>query len=148
MPGEQFEWQRRIKEVEREHSAIRLATDRLLGEAQRDPTVLEGSLRTRDIVHASERLDGTYIIRLFAEFETGLRLFWATRRNTEPPVRDLVNGVAALCVIPDDDRDSAHAVREYRNTLVHEREDQTEPISLADARSHLCRFFSFLPMNW
>ncbi len=32
MPHELFEWQEKIKAVEREHSATRLATERLLAE--------------------------------------------------------------------------------------------------------------------
>ena len=52
---------------------MRLAVDRLLEGARRDPTILSGDLNLHDIINASERLEGTYIIRLFAEFETGLR---------------------------------------------------------------------------
>src|SRR4051812_17879137 len=139
------EWQTRIKAVEREHSATRLATDRLLTSAQRDPTVLRVDLAYRDIVRASAGLDGTYLIRLFAEFETGLRLFWDTRRDTNPRTRDLLDGVAAMCGIPDEQRDNAHLVRDYRNSLVHEREEEMEPIPIAVARGYLCHFFSFLP---
>ena len=43
----------------------------------------------------SVRLEGTYVIRLFAEFETGLRLYWATIRQTEPPTQHLLDGIAA-----------------------------------------------------
>ena len=98
----------------------------------------------------AERLDGTYIIRLFAEFETGLRLFWPTAKGTDPPsrTRDLLDGVAAYRRIPHDELKNAHAVREYRNLLVHERDEAMEPIPIADARHQLIKFFSFLPPNW
>jgi hypothetical protein len=69
------EWQTRIKAVEREYVAARQATDRFLESTHRDPTLLRGDLRYREIVRASENLEGTYLIRLFAEFETGLRLY-------------------------------------------------------------------------
>src|SRR5688500_334714 len=104
------EWLTRIKAVEREHSAMRLAADHLLEAAQADPTLIRGDLRRRDIVHAAVGLDGTYVIRLFAEFETGLRQYWETTRASHPPMRDLVNGVAATCGIPDDQRDNVHLV--------------------------------------
>jgi hypothetical protein len=39
-------------------------------------------------------------------------------------------------------------VREYRNALVHEREDQPDKLPMAVARSYLCHFFSFLPQQW
>jgi hypothetical protein len=152
MPHKLHEWLRRIKAVEREYSAVRIATDRLLAAAERDPTILprDQAVRVRDIRDASARLDGTYIIRLFAEFESGLRVFWSTRRKTETPgrTRDLLDGIAASQRIPNDQSLNAHAVREYRNALVHERDELKLPISIAEARSDLCRFFAFLPPEW
>ena len=82
MPHNRHDWLRRIKAIEREHSSTRLALDRLLEEARRDPTILTGDLKFHDIVVASDRLEGTYIIRLFAEFETGLR---RSGRRSEGP---------------------------------------------------------------
>lgn len=150
MPHKLYGWLRRIKSVEREHSATRLAIDRLLAMAEHDSTILERDIAVRDVRHASDRLDGTYVIRLFAEFETGLRLFWSSARGTDPPsrTRDLIDGVAATRRIPYDQLQDAHAVRDYRNSLVHEREEAIEAIPIADARGHLCRFFSFLPPDW
>jgi len=142
------EWQTRIKAVEREHWAIRQATDRFKEQARRDPTILEGGLRHRDIDHASDNLDGTYVIRLFAEFETGLRQYWDHARGTNPRTHDLLEGLAALCGVPDEQRENAHAVREYRNSLVHEREEESEVVPVDTARGYLCRFFSFLPPRW
>jgi hypothetical protein len=148
MPHDLRGWIRRIRAIELDHSSTRLALDRLLVEARRDPMILEGSLKLQDIVNASGRLEGTYIIRLFAEFETGLRLFWATIRDTEPPTQHLLEGIAARRGIPPDRLAGAHAVREYRNSLVHERDDGVAPISIAEARGRLCRFFAFLPPTW
>ena len=152
MPRKLDEWLGRIKGIEREQTAIRLATDRLLAMVEGDPTAIpaDSALRIRDLRNASERLEGTYIIRLFAEFETGLRLFWPTARATQPPsrTRDLLDGIAAMRRIPNDQLLHAHTVRDYRNSLVHEREETPAPLSIAEARGHLCRFFAFLPPNW
>jgi hypothetical protein len=148
MRHERDEWILRIKAVEREHSAIRFATDRLLNDVRADPTILDADLRPRDVVSASDGVDGTYVVRLFAEFETGLRLFWSSVRDTVPRTRDLLDGIAAMRGIPDFDRANADAVREYRNNLVHEREEEFEPIPVKDSRAYLCRFFSFLPRIW
>jgi hypothetical protein len=134
--------------MELDHSSTRCALDRLLVEARRDPTILGSDLKLQDIANASGRLEGTYIIRLFAEFETSLRLFWATIRDTEPPTQHLLEGIAARRGIPPDRLAGAHAVREYRNSLVHERDDGVAPISIAEARGRLCRFFAFLPPTW
>lgn len=143
------DWQRRIKAVEREFVAIRIAVDRLQLEVARDPAILRGRVEPRDLTRASEALEGTYLTHMFAEFEMGLRLFWATLRDTNPRAVDLLNSIAAQRGIPDDRRDEAHEVREYRNSLVHEREDEDiDPISLTAARSRLCTFFSFLPLEW
>lgn len=142
------EWQTRIKAVEREYSATQQATDRFQEVVHRDPTILQGDLRPRDIVHASKNLEGTYVIRLFAEFETGLRLYWDQVRDTNPRTHDLLEGLAALCGIPDEQRENVHVVREYRNTLVHEREEGIAAIPIARARGYLCHYFSFLPPKW
>jgi hypothetical protein len=148
MPNNLHHWLRRIKAIEREHESTRLAIDRLLEGARRDPTILTGDLKLHDIIIASERLDGTYIIRLFAEYETGLRLFWKTIRDTEPPTQDLLNGIAARRGIAPARIANAHTVREYRNTLVQERVEDVVAISSAEARGYLCRFFAFLPPTW
>jgi len=117
------EWQSRIKAVEREYVAMRQAADRFQRAALDDPTILQGNLRHGEIVVAAIHLEATYIIRLFAEFETGARQYWNSKWDTEPRTVDLLNGLAARCGIPDTQRDNAHSVRDYRNSLLHERAD-------------------------
>ncbi len=88
MPPNRIEWIERIKGVEREYFAVRLGVVRLLIDSRSDPAILAGSaLRPRDVEFAADRSEGTYLIRIFAEFETGLRLFWTAARGTDPPVR-------------------------------------------------------------
>lgn len=148
MPHELREWIRKIRSIERDHSSARLALDQLLDRARRDPNILGADLKLQDIINASNRLEGTYVIRLFAEFETGLRLFWATIRETEPPTKHLLDGIAARRGIPFDHLASAHQMRAYRNALVHERDEGIRPIPIAEARGSLCRFMAFLPPTW
>ena len=142
------EWQSQIKAVEREFVAMPQAAERFLQAALDDPTILQESLRHREIIGASKNLEGTYIIRLFAEFETGVRQYWGANWDTEPKTVDLLNGLAARCGIPDTQRENAHLVRDFRNGLVHEREDKLKVVAIDVARGHLCRFFSFLPPEW
>jgi hypothetical protein len=142
------EWQSRIKAVEREYVAMQQAADRFRLAALADPTILQGNLKHGEIVVATKHLEGTYFIRLFAEFETGSRQYWGANWDTDPRTADLLNGLAARCGIPDTLRDHVHSVRDYRNSLVHEREDQPETVALATARHYLCHFFSFLPRRW
>jgi hypothetical protein len=144
----QYEWQSRIKAVEREYLAMRQAADAFRESVQRDATILQSHLRPRDIVAASDNLEATYLVRLFAEFESGARQYWNTVRDTSPPTEHLMDALADRCRIPDLQRDQAHAVRSFRNALVHEREDELAEIPIANARGCLCRFFSFLPLQW
>ena len=142
------QWQSRIKSVEREYVAMRQATDRFLQHAHVDPTILLGDLRQGEIVSASRNLEGTYIVRLFAEFETGARQFWDAAWGTDIATFDLFEALAARRAIPDTDRQNGHLTREYRNSLVHEREKQPAPITIARVRRYLCTFFSYLPVEW
>lgn len=150
MPTDRVRWLKQIGAVEVEFSAMRLAIDRLSADAVRDVTILGTGLTPREVTGASERLEGTYIIRLFAEFETGLRSFWSSTRRASPPgrTRDLLDGVAATRQVPHRPLANAHAVREYRNGLVHLRDEPATPIAIAQARGHLRTFLSYLPPAW
>lgn len=128
---------------------MRLAADRLLDSARSDSAILAGICRYRDLQFASDRLEGTYTIRLFAEFEIGLRAYWrALGRITSPQAKDMIDGVASRQRVPEAHSADVHRVREWRNTLIHEREEPTDEVPLATAKRHLSRFFSFLPPNW
>ena len=107
-------------------------------------------LRSRDARNLRSHLEGTYVIRLCAEFEAGLRDAWQTAfgRPTQPPLRDLLAAVAARRLVPQDALDRADEVREYRNALVHEGASDVGPIPITDVRRHLCRFFSRWPSRW
>ena len=142
------QWQSRIKAVEREYVAMRQAADHFRQAAFDDPAILRANLQHGDIVAAAERLEGTYVIRLFAEFETGARQYWgATGRPIPGPPTcwmDWPHGAGFL--IPSGKTRSL--VAHYRNGLVHERGEEADTMPIADARHHLCHFFSFLPRRW
>lgn len=150
MPTSKFDWLQRVKTVEREHTVIRCSVDYLSSIARIDPIVLPPVIRVRDTDESLVQLEGTYVVRLFAEFETALRTFWIAVRATDPPsrTRDLVESIGVRNKIPHDHILNAHAVREFRNGLVHEREDEVAPVPIATARKHLCVFLSFLPLHW
>lgn len=148
MPYELSRIQSQVKGVEREYRAVRLATDQLLEIASLDPTQLVQNIDVRDVRNASERLESTYLIRLFAEFETALRTYWELSRDTHPPARDLIESIGRGRNVPSDWLAATHAVREYRNSLVHEGNEEVIKLTLANTRQHLCRFLSRLPENW
>lgn len=143
------DWLTQIKAVERDYSAARFAINRLLELARSDQTILRRVLDIRDLTQAGSRLEATYFIRLFAVFESGLRDFWQVqKRGRMPRTEHLLDGVASARGIPNDLLVNAHAVRRYRNSLVHEQGEEIELISRAMARGHLCTFFSRLPRTW
>lgn len=141
----------RIVAVHREYLAAAAAMDLLEERLRSDPQFgVAGGWRSRDARKLRESLEATFLLRLCAEFESGLRDAWQNffHRPTHPPMRDLLIAIATQHV-PQGWLAAADAVREYRNTLVHESgATRAEPISLADARRHLCRFFSCLPLDW
>lgn len=149
MPNEAFAWGTRIKAVEREYVVARFATDRLDQQARDDPAVLQGDLRLRDIRMLADRLEGTYILRAFAEFEQGLRNYLRAFRirvpkNAEP----LINRVRDRAHIANDDAASVHAVRLYRNTLIHDDAEPAPPVSIRDATRSLGIFIGWLQRYW
>lgn len=142
------EWHRRIKDVELEFVAARLAVDALIAALDRGTVTLPAGAKVRDVRRMSENLEGTFFIRLFAAFESGLRSYWETVRDTVPPSRDVIDAIAARRRIDDGTRLLVHTVRGYRNSLVHEGEEASDPIPLATARGHLQQFFGWLPPEW
>jgi hypothetical protein len=140
----------RIRRVEREYQIAEIAIGGLARQFRADPSALaREELRQRDFLACRDNLEATYVIRLFAEFEAGLRQVWRTLvRPTSPPTQILLDSVAARFFIPSSWLAQVHGVRLHRNSLVHETDDEIEKISLVDARSHLCRYLSRLPTTW
>jgi hypothetical protein len=154
MPHNRFEWIDRLKFVEREHRVVARAIERLRR------AILDGQDRApegtspHDLEAADENLETTYLVRLWAEFETALLSYYRFLEG-DPQARigalDLVNTLAAIRrgrAIADAVRLEVHEVREYRNSLVHERTDPTPPVGLVEARSRLNTFLGKLPDRW
>ena len=79
MPGSAaFAWMTRIKAVEREFNTARLAMARMRQQAMENPSVLAGTFEFNDMNAVLDRLEGTYLVRLFSEFETALRYYLRT----------------------------------------------------------------------
>jgi hypothetical protein len=138
----------RIKAVEREYLVIKQAVQEALS---RNPSLLRSvGLEYADFRQILENLEATYIVRLFAVFEAGVREVWANRyrRRTAPPMEVLLDSLAARRNIPQEHLTNAHAIRQYRNALLHQASDDIVPITIAQARRCLCTFFSFMPHHW
>jgi hypothetical protein len=141
----------RIRAIEREYRVGLAAANGLDERFRADPSALDAEqLKFADYRNFRDNLEATYLIRLFAEFEAGLREAWelAFRRTTIPSVRDLIDSVHAQRLLPDAWRDCVHNIRVYRNALVHEGGDDARPVALREACGDLCRFFGALPHHW
>lgn len=154
MPHDRFAWIDRLKFVEREHRLVAAAIDQL------HRAVLDGRVHPpdgttrRDLVAAAESLEATYLVRLWAEFETALLSYYRFLRG-EPRARinatDLVDTLAGVRrgrAIADTVRVEVHEVREYRNSLVHERINPAPSVHIVEARRRLNTFLGKLPEQW
>lgn len=88
MPSDKYDLIGRVKAVEREHTALRFTTDRALRSLGEGAVDLEEGLKRLDVYRASERLEGTYIIRLFSEFEVALKTILRERKVKKPKKRE------------------------------------------------------------
>lgn len=141
----------RIAQVEKEFlvaaSALRLLEERL----RANPGWGDASgWQPSDATRFSENLEATYIIRLFSEFESGLRDYWKNglKKTTRPQTEVLLNRIATISSIAQDWLDAVHEIREARNDLVHEHEGEISLISIGDVKHGLCRYFSHLREDW
>jgi hypothetical protein len=145
------DWIVRIKRAEQEWEVATAAVERFERDAQSEPAILPENSRAKDVRRTLTELPATYLVRLFAVFEAGLRGYWreGLERDTAPPMRDLLDGIASARGVQDPFLVAAHRVRAFRNALVHERDDEPESVfTLPAARRHLTRFFSYLPPDW
>jgi hypothetical protein len=136
-----YEWKSSLKAIEQEYCATRFAVDRLVTEARRDLGIVPKAIEIGHLTDAQRFLEGTYVVRLFREFETALRKFWVgIDRDTIPRMKDMVDGISSHKRIPFDISEHVHRVRKYRNNLVHERDDVVTPIPINEAGSRLSLF--------
>ncbi len=148
MTSERVALVRRLDAVEREYDVTRVAVDRLLADIRRDPTAV--GLPARVVTETAARLSGTAVVILFAAFEAGVRGFWGTvaGKNPQCRARDLLDGVAARRSVPPATLAAAHAVREYRNALIHGSDTPPTAVDVSTARRPLGRYSPRLPPTW
>ncbi|MHC5539471.1 hypothetical protein ACYOEI_14735 [Singulisphaera rosea] len=144
----------RLKATRREYTVVADAVQRLRDavRAHQVPAPQDSSLR--DYNAAARQLEPTYLVRLWAEFETALRSY---RRhvignpNENLRASDLIDwaqGIQEGRKVDARTRELVHEVREYRNSLVHERDDMVLAIDIEEARRRLSTYLSKLPDQW
>ena len=101
-----------------------------------------------------KNLEATYIIRMYAEFEAGLRDYWKThrKRRSHPQMLHLIRDLIPNQSFSQDIIDRADDVRKYRNHLVHDMEEALPEgvmtFSVAEAKRCLCAYFGRLDARW
>ncbi len=144
---QRIEW---IAAVAKEHLAARSAAKLLNAQLQANPNY--GSGQGWDARDAVAFID--YLVRLYAEFEAGLRDYWANhlKKSKLPPMFQLLQFLAGPHYISMDQLEDVDAVREFRNFLVHDESDKPPPdmrtFSVAEAKKHLCYYFGRLDPDW
>jgi hypothetical protein len=148
---QRIEW---IVAVAKEYLAAKSAANLLGSQLHIEPHFgRDQGWDARDGAAFDANLESTYIIRLYAEFESGLRDYWGNHlnRHTHPPMIQLLQLLADQR-ISIDRLDDADAVREYRNFLVHSESDKSpsdmRTFTVAEAKTHLCYFFGRLDTDW
>ncbi|HEY7429088.1 MAG TPA: hypothetical protein VH682_32975 [Gemmataceae bacterium] len=99
-------------------------------------------------------LEATYIVRMYAEFEAALRDYWKTHKgkDTHPKMVQLLNEAIPDQHFPQDCIDNADDVREYRNFLVHDIEEDLPtdmvPFTVQETKRYLCAYIACLDPKW
>ena len=131
------QWIEWIRAGEREGDTAAYALSLLQDQLRKAPSSLRfRGLGHQDFAGFAENREATYLVRLFAEFENGLREAWnrAFGESSHPKTMDLLNAVASRCRIPNDRLTEAHRARVYRNSVVHDVSELAAPIMLAEVR--------------
>lgn len=153
MANELYVWLDRVKAVEREHTATRFTVDHVLRTLGEGAVDLNADLKRLDLTTAADRLEGTYVIRLFSEFEVALKVFLTSQKLKKIPrdAKPLINRTASHVKFSGSILDNTHEARLYRNELVHRLvhavpEDRKKTIRTIT--SYLTTFLGRLPPNW
>ena len=142
------QWMRRIKSVEREFKIVRSSLNKTISDLAADPNLILQETRPRDYNLASDQLGATYLIRLYAEFEAGLRDHYASLKPKNPKMEVLVDTLATRYGIPIEVTEDVHKVRNCRNDCVHNAMEKLSCDAVALYRGHLCHYFYCLPLMW
>lgn len=142
----------RIRGAEEECKVALLSVARLSVQTRRDPGPLaKANLSHRNVRDCLDNLEATFIVRIFAEFESALRHYWkhTSRKRALPRthIHDLIDKTASHCHIDTGVLARTHDVRECRNRLVHEQ-PAGPALTLGECRSFLGRFLGYTPFDW
>ncbi len=146
----------RVKGAEREYDTVAHAVAHHRRGVEEGVVSLPRGTSRRDLDAAADELEPTYLIRMWAVFETALRSYrrYITGNSDDrigaENLIDWTAGIKQGRAISEEVRDDVHEVREYRNFLLHERDDPAPPAAVAidAARRRLNIYLQKLPEHW
>jgi hypothetical protein len=145
----------RIANVAQEFLAAQTAANWLRGCQETDPNFgKQHGWEPKAGIQFCENMEATYIVRMYAEFEAGLRDYWQTHLNktSHPKMAQLVGHLIPNQQFSQDVIDNANEVREYRNYLVHDMDDEVpegiREFTVLQAKQCLCAYFGRLDARW
>ena len=141
----------RIKSIEQEYRVAMIARGVQIAELTKNPSKLtDVGLEQVHFEKFRGNLDATYLVRIFAESETGLRDYWThlSKRQSFARTYDMIQALSSRRKIDFREIKNVHDVRIYRNKLVHEEDIEARVIEIGEARKSLCVFFGKLPEDW
>jgi hypothetical protein len=154
MPYRRFDWHQHITDVWGEYRSARAAVERLNAEVAARPDLLKNEPEARVYLRAARKnLAGTYIIRLFAAFESALRSYDrakhgdSTRKTKASVLISEIGGKRGRGIQPSIRR-LADEVCRARNYWAHESDDDPGPMTVDEARARLQAFLHELPDEW
>jgi hypothetical protein len=139
--------------VREEYSAAKFCIQQVVSALDQRSALFDAGIANRiargDLDECLENLEITYLLRLFAEFEGVLRDYWLVGRNrtSRPDMKPLMISLAAYCQMNADDINDAHAVREYRNRVIHNHQREQQ-LDFSTALSRLNKVIRWLPKQW
>jgi len=165
MSHKQLDWWRYINDVGKEYEASRVAVSRLAQQVHENPNVLADEPKARDgLPQASKNLEGTYLVRVFAAFESALRSYerwWHPERVgvTRVDASQMIDEIAARKaddiprrhkrVIGTQIRNRVHLVRRSRNYWAHDDADAVNnPMSFIRAKECILEYIDKMPIEW
>ena len=137
-----------IRKVEVEYRVARVAVARYQFHVQANPRLLtEDAVVVADVLRCLERMERTFPVRMFSEFEAALRDVWARVRKTQPEMQVLIDRISDRWRVAPEVTGRVHEVRELRNAVVH---STTPPVEMAlpECRGHVCSFLSYVPYTF
>jgi hypothetical protein len=151
MPVDRDDWAQRIKAVERQYKTARLAIEQLRARSQTDASTVLKFPDARHVMETLQDLEPTYVIRIFAVFENGLRSYrQSVKPGKNPDMKPLMDATGSNRKIPHEILKEAHEVREYRNQIIHQKKPGEAVIYVAmdEVRARLSIYFDRLPFRW